>query len=181
MACTNGNATCIPIGPTGATGATGATGPAGPTGPQASFANSYVGVTSGISLSNADGNWGGDDTYYTPTGYTTLTYTNSLGTTEDFIIRVNFNSGTSDLNNYGQSDVTCGIFLNTDLVTPLWSTNNYIAYADPSVQTVYAVKQNADLFYKVTLANGAGITVQFKTKGTGEGYLNNAQMFVQQL
>lgn len=29
MACTNGNATCIPIGPTGATGATGADGAAG--------------------------------------------------------------------------------------------------------------------------------------------------------
>jgi len=33
MACTNGNATCIPIGPTGATGVTGATGADGPPGP----------------------------------------------------------------------------------------------------------------------------------------------------
>jgi len=186
MACTNGNATCIPIGPTGATGATGPEGPIGPIGPGASFLNSYIDSTASVELgSGFDLNWVGDDTWYKPTGFTTLLYTNVSGVSKDFIVNVNYSSGSNTGINaaeYGKSNVSCGIFKGGDLINSLWYVDAAIQLAfGAAAVSIYSTKQNNNLFKKITLDIGESVHIQFKTKSIGDGYLQKAQMFIQEL
>tara|TARA_R110002153_G_scaffold60505_2_gene163940 strand:- start:852 stop:1424 length:573 start_codon:yes stop_codon:yes gene_type:complete len=190
MACTNGNATCIPIGPAGPIGPIG---PIGPEGPGSTLLNSYIDSTASIILgSELDTNWVGDDTWYQPTGFDNLRYTNTSGVSKEFLITVNYSNGTSSITaaTYGRSDVDCGIFRATDLVNSLYDVDgaiqiSFLSTDDPPTAlqaNVYNIKQNSNLFYKVTLTAGEAIHIQFKAKsGNDVGFLEKSQMFVQEL
>lgn len=187
MACTNGNATCIPIGPAGPIG------PEGPPGPVGTLLNSYIDSTASIVMgSELDSNWLGDGIWYQPTGFDNLVYTNTSGVSKEFLVTVNYSNGTSSpaVGTYGRSDVDCGIFRATDLVNPLYDVDGaiQISFVDPNPPgtvlnpNVYNIKQNSNLFYKLTLAAGEAVHIQFKTKGgDDDGFLEKSQMFVQEL
>lgn len=147
------------------------------------FLNQYIEVLTPIELGVADPNWAGDSTWFIPTAYTSLTYTNNSGSTKDFLVDIRYSSGTSDIGagEYGKSWVYSGLFLNTDLVNPIYDVEAKIQINEGSAAAVYAIGQHNSYMKKVTLANGEGVTVQFKTKGIGDGYLRKAQMFVKEL
>lgn len=190
--CSNCSSTCIPIGPTGngiastvdngdgtftftyTNGSTFTT--SNLTGPSGVTVATYADHTAGIALSSADARWAGADTYYQPTGYTSLVYTNTSGVSQTALIDVNFTSGDTTLP-YGSSDVTCGIFLTSNLVTPLYSVNNDIVY-NAGASSVN-ISQTSNLFYRKGIDPGDGITIQFKTKSSGDGYLQQAQLLIQ--
>jgi hypothetical protein len=148
-----------------------------------SFINSYIEVLTAIDLGVADPNWNGDNSWFIPTAYSTLTYTNNSGLEKTFFIQVNYLNGKNDIavGAYGLSDVDSGLFLNTDLLNPIYDVSSKVQINDGGVPTLYLINQNNTYFKKVTLLDGEGVTVQFKTKSIGTGHLQKAQMFVKEL
>jgi len=149
----------------------------------ASFINSYIEVLTAIDLGVGDANWNGDNSWFIPTAYSTLTYTNNSGIQKSFFIQVNYSNGKNDIavGTYGLSDVDSGLFLNSDLLNPIYDVSSKIKINDGGVPTLYQINQNNTYFKKVTLSDGEGVTVQFKTKSIGTGHLQKAQMFVKEL
>jgi len=165
----------------GEKGEQGVVGPPGPTGPAG--INAYEEIVNPIDLGVADPNWVGPLDWFIPQAYETISFTNTSGTTKDFIVHVGYGSGTNAIapGEYGKSDVDCGIFLSTDLVNPLYDIAAKVQINDGDSPTLYQVNQNPSFFKKVTLLDGQGVAVQFRCKDVAVGHLRKAQLFVREL
>ena len=136
-------------------------------------------ITLGKELENTDPSWVADDTYYSPTGYGTLTYSNSSGVTKIYKVTAEFNSGTVDVASQGKTDVTGAIFLDTVVQR---ESKSKITYADAGGDaTAYDVRQGTSITKIVTALNGQKISLQFKTKASGGGYINSGYLLIEDI
>lgn len=141
--------------------------------------------------------------YHHPVGYGVLTYTNSTGSTKDFIVHGSFDTVTSASNNDDFSNWVDGAIIKTvsAIDSVMWehlgdidargslydgatssdsiniATTNKLLSADLSpVEFRFGsvkIPKNVSFFKKVTLNDGETISLKFKTKDSGADSLLN--------
>lgn len=148
-------------------------------------------------------------TYFVPSGYESLSFTNSSGVEKDYIVHANYDyssirldtdsvpicwieaalftikGGPIETNEWEHKGLNS---INFELYDGL--TQDDGVYLPPAGSGVYEVRAinslmiyNGNLMKKITLLDGESIEMRFKTKSADAGIqnLNKAQMFVQEL
>lgn len=159
---------------------------------RAPILNYYAEATTPIQLSSDPGYV--DSTYFQPTGYTGLSYTNTSGVSKDFFVRVSYDSDffvTAPNEAEIRNVVDGGLFKNgvvqlyssageTRLVGSMVDSggNPVNLTSAETLQTVPSTNdtefqfltarlpRNVSFFKKVTLANGESVELKFRSKGT---------------
>jgi hypothetical protein len=159
---------------------------------RAPILNYYAEALTPIQLSSDPGYV--DSTYFQPTGYTGLSYTNTSGVSKDFFVRVSYDSDffvTAPNEAEIRNIVDGGLFKNgvvqlyssageTRLVGSMVDSggNPVNLTSAETLQTVPSTNdtefqfltarlpRNVSFFKKVTLANGESVELKFRSKGT---------------
>lgn len=171
--------------------------------------NFYVEAISDIKLSSDPAFT--NMTYFQPTGYTTLTYTNTSGAEKDYIVNVSYESNTPDFvlaedvifnhvdgaivktvsavdtvqyESIGETNILPALYDSLGVEINLTSTDQVLT--DATNPVVVRIKEgtlprNVAFFKKVTLKNNESVSLKFRCRSGEDSLLQKAQMFVNEI